>query len=101
MLFRKIIAVCSNVHTKQMHTYCVYIHTYIHAYAHTYIHLKHIYTYILTYTHIYMHTYMHTYIHTYIHTLIVSIPLCYEYDIQTYFTIFSLTQLNFFIIDIY
>jgi hypothetical protein len=32
--------------------------------------------------------------------LIVSIPLLYEYDIHTYYTVFSLTQLNFFIIDI-
>jgi hypothetical protein len=32
---------------------------------------------------------------------IVSIPLCYGYDIHKYYTIFNLTQLNFFIIDIY
>jgi hypothetical protein len=32
---------------------------------------------------------------------IVSIPQCYEYDIRKYYTIVNLTQLNFFIIDIY
>jgi hypothetical protein len=36
----------------------------------------------------------------YFEALMVSNPLCYEYDIHKYHTVFSLTQINFFITDI-
>jgi hypothetical protein len=79
MLYREIIAVCSQIHTKHTNKLCglielvhIYIYIYIYIYTHTHTHT---YTYIHTHyvcvcvcVYIYIYTHTHTYINTYIHT---------------------------------